>query len=428
MSTDRPGDAGQAAALTRGSTAGVGLAGAAAAGAGLAILLITAKVLDEAHNADFLAFWAMLFAVLGVLGGIQNETTRAVRARANGGGAAGGAGGVRTVPLALAVGAGLAAVLAATSPWWSGPVFGGHDDVGLVALLAATVAFAGHAAVAGSLAGLGRWHTYSSLVAAEAVARLLLVVAVAVVGATVAGLEVAAPAAPGAWLILLLVSRTGRLALTARSDVPARPFLRQTGQAMLAAACSAAIIVGFPVLLRLTSSEAVYDASAPLLVAVSLTRAPLMVPLGAYQGVAITHFLAHRDRGLAALRPLAGAILGVGLAGAGLAALVGPWLMTLVRDTYHVDGLVLAGLTFDAALLALLTLTGAAVLAVGRHTAYAVGWVAASVVSLVVLLLPLPVDARAVASLAAGPLAGLLVHVGTLRLVRPAPVAPDAAR
>jgi hypothetical protein len=188
--------------------------------------------------------------------------------------------------------------------------------------------------------------------------------------------------------------------------------MRRAGAAIVAAASSAALVVGFPVLLRVTSTPEEFALSAPLLIAVSLTRAPLMIPLGAYQGVAITHFLTHRERGLAAIRPIALAVLGAGVAGAALAWLVGPWLMsTLIRSDYRVDGVVLAGLTFAAALLALLTLTGAAVLALDRHAAYTGGWIAATVTSIAVLLLPLPVELRTVLSLGVGPVVGVVVHL-----------------
>ena len=46
--------------------------------AGYLVLVLTARHLDAAENADFLVFWAALFSVFGVLVGIASETTRAV--------------------------------------------------------------------------------------------------------------------------------------------------------------------------------------------------------------------------------------------------------------------------------------------------------------------------------------------------------------
>ncbi|NKY08378.1 hypothetical protein HF998_15555, partial [Cellulomonas hominis] len=72
-------------------------------------------------------------------------------------------------------------------------------------------------------------------------------------------------------------------------------------------------------------------------------------------------------------------------------------------------------LTASACALALLTLTGAAVLALGRHAAYALGWLAATVVSAALLVLPGDLNPRAVLSLAVGPLVGVLVHAFVVR-------------
>ncbi|KQY47495.1 hypothetical protein [Cellulomonas sp. Root137] len=402
--TERPG------ALTRGSATGVGVASVVAAASSYGVILIAAWTLEPARNADFLAFWSLLFFSFGMLAGIQNETTRSVRSAYDG--AVGRAPGAPVLPLALAIGAALGLLLVATSAWWAAPVLGEREPLIIAVLALAVVAFAGQVALAGSLGGAGRWSVFAVLVGSEATARLALVALAAVAGAAIAGLEVAAAAAAGTWLLVLAASPAARRAAGARADVTTWPFLRRSGAAIVAAASSAALVVGFPVLLRVTSTPAEYALSAPLLIAVSLTRAPLMIPLGAYQGVAITHFLTHRDRGIAAIRPIALAVLGAGALGALLAWLVGPWLMaTLIRSDYRVDGAVLAGLTFAAALLALLTLTGAAVLALDRHAAYTAGWIAATLVSTIILLLPLPVELRAVLSLGVGPVVGVVVHL-----------------
>jgi O-antigen/teichoic acid export membrane protein len=185
---------------------------------------------------------------------------------------------------------------------------------------------------------------------------------------------------------------------------------------MLGSASSAALVVGFPVLLRVTSSEDAYAQAAPLLLAVVLTRAPLLIPLNAYQGMAITHFVSHRAQGARPLLRVAGIIGVVGSVGAGAAALIGPWLMEIIfSEGYRVDPLVLAGLTLTAALLALLTLTGAATLALGGNRAYAAGWLMATVCATLALLLPGTIAFRTILALALGPTIGIAVHVAWAR-------------
>jgi O-antigen/teichoic acid export membrane protein len=73
--------------------------------AGYVVLVLTARFLDAAENADFLVFWGALFGVFGVLIGISSETTRAVFASPEG-----AAVGVRVVPISAALGVGSVAV------------------------------------------------------------------------------------------------------------------------------------------------------------------------------------------------------------------------------------------------------------------------------------------------------------------------------
>lgn len=409
-------DAGRAEPVTgRGARmGGVGLASLVAAAAGYLVLLVAARVLTPAENADFLAFWGLLFFCFGVLGGLQNETTRAVHvALATPGGAP--ARGPRVLRTGLLVGAVLAVALLATAPLWGGAVLGPRPWPLVAVVAVSVVAFAGHAAVAGALAGSGAWSTYARLVGTESVVRLALTGIAAAVGLATVGMAAGAGFAAATWLGFAAAPAV-RTARRLRVGVPGMAFAGATVQAMAGTAASAALVVGFPVLLRVTTPADAYALAAPLLMAVQLTRAPLLIPLNAYQGVAITHFLAHRDRGARPLLQIAAVVLAVGAVGAGAAALVGPWLMAAVLGPdYRVPGAVLAGLTASACALALLTLTGAAVLALGRHRAYAAGWLVATAVSAALLLAPWSLEVRAVVSLAAGPLVGVVVHAVAVR-------------
>jgi hypothetical protein len=82
----------------------------------------------------------------------------------------------------------------------------------------------------------------------------------------------------------------------------------------------------------------------------------------------------------------------------------------------------LAALVGSAALIGALSVSGAAVLARGRHGMYATGWVVASVITLALLFLPLPLAPRAALALAAGPAVGVAIHLFALRARRTAPV------
>ena len=402
------------------SAAVVGLASVLSALSGYLILVIAARTLGPARNADFLVYWALLFGMYGIVGGLQQETTRSVGSadlrpvptqRA-----------VHVLPVGLLVGIGAAVVVGASSPVWSEQFLGPGSWPLVVCLCGAVTAYGGYSAIVGALNGQRSWHAAAALISAEGTVRLLLVALVAVAGARKLGLEVAISAAAAVWLVFLLVSPTGRRAARATGDGDVRQFLNGTGHAMVGTASSAVLVVGFPVLLRLTSTNLEWVTAAPLLLAISLTRAPLLLPLQAYQGVAIAHFLSERERGIMVLFGPAAAVMGVGAIGAAGAYLFGPFIMSaFFGPEYHVDGRLLAGLTLAAVCLALLTLTGSAVLAAGRHRAYAVGWFLSSFASVALLMVDLPLALRAVLSLCLGPLLGIGIHLAANSVSRSLP-------
>ncbi|GEK21644.1 hypothetical protein [Cellulomonas xylanilytica] len=408
-------DARPPSAIGRGQATRVAVASVVAAAGGYVVLVLASRTLTPAANADFLAFWALMFAMFGVLAGVQTETTRGVRRAAQD-----GVHGARALPVGLAVGAVLAVVIAGTSPVWARRVLGESHVADLVVVVVAVLLFAGHSTQAGALSGAGAWNRFADLVGLEALVRVAATAVAAGAGAAVAGFEAAAAAGACTWLLLLLVPPYRRT-LGARVDVPWRGFVRGLSHAMAAAAASAVLLVGFPVLLRLTSAPAEFATAAPLILAVSLTRAPLLIPLGAFQGVVITHVLEHRDEGLRALRPVVLALVAAGLVGSALAFLVGPALMTLLfGPAYDVSGGVLAGLTAAAVGLALLTLTGAVTVALNLHRAFSAGWVVATLVTVALLLGPWAIEVRTVTALLVGPLVGIVVHLVALRRARTA--------
>lgn len=152
-----------------------------------------------------------------------------------------------------------------------------------------------------------------------------------------------------------------------------------------------------------------------IILAVTLTRAPLLVPLTAMQGNLIAHFVDERsDRVRALIGPAAivGAIGAVGVLAAGV---LGPWVLRVVfGPQYQAGSALLAWLTAAAVAIAMLTLTGAAAVAAALHRAYALGWVGATVASGLLLALPLSLQTRTVVGLLCGPLVGIGVHLVAL--------------
>lgn len=403
--------------IGRGGIASMGAAAIAAAASGYLVLIIVARSLPPATNANFLVFWSLLFAVFGVLGGVQQEGTRAVGTVELARRAGVVHDGAHVLPWLVGTGAALLAVVAGASPWWSGALLEDHySRTAVVALCVGALAFTGHLSMVGALAGRRRWSMSAVLIGGESLLRLAIVALVAALGASLAGLEIAVTASTAFWLATMLVSPTLREVARTRADVPGPRLAARAAQAMAAAVGSAALVVGFPTLLRLSSSAGEWSTAAPLLLAISLTRAPLLIPLNAFQGVAISYLIGSGGRRAAALVRVVGVIVVAGLVASGVAGLVGPPVMAVFfGPDYRVSGLLLGALTLAAVTLAILTLTGAGTLALAQHRFYAAGWLTASAVSVGLLFVPLDLAARALLSLAVGPLAGVAVHMVGLR-------------
>ena len=382
---------------------------------GYVVLVAVARHLSPADNADFLVFWGALFGVFGVVIGVATETTRTVHAAAD----AATVPGARVLPEVVRLTAVAALVLAATGLLWGPRLLGPAWPELLAALVVGTLLFTGHCVVAGTAAGQGRWSAYSLLVAAEATTRLALVAVAVVAGALVGGLAWVVALACGTWLVVSLVPAARvREVGSVRGDVPPSGLRRRLLAACAASGASALLLVGFPVLLRLTTPDDVFAGAAPLILAVSLSRAPLLVPLNAYQNVLVTRVASH---GVGALRRPMGLVVAATLVGAVLAVPVGPGLLHVVRPDYDVAGPVFGLLVVGAGLVGALVLTGAASIALDHHAIYVAGYVVATVVATVVLLVPLDLDTRVVVGLVTGPLAGIAIHVafGVRRSSRP---------
>lgn len=370
---------------------------------GYVALILAARTLSPADNAHFLVFWGVVFSMYGVLIGVTTETTRAVSTARDPDAAT-----ILLMPVAIGFGLTLVAVVGLSGAFWAPQVFGSGWPALLGATVVGTTLFAVHVAVAGVASGRGAWSGYSLLVAGETATRLVLFVVVVVTAAGVAGFAFASAVASGFWLAATLSSRRYRHLWTQRVEGDVRGLVRRLVASCGAAGVSALLLVGYPVLLRLTTPDDVFAGAAPIVLAVSLCRAPLLVPLGAYQNVVVTRVVVH---GVRALVPV---LIGLGsltLVGALASWPIGPWALRIVNPDYHVDGPVFAGLVLGAGLVAVLTVTGAAAVALDHHTVYLAGWIAATVTTVAALLVPGDLAARVVLSLLVGPAVGVAVHL-----------------
>lgn len=405
----------------------------------LLVTMIAQRALNGSELTEFLLFWAALFTVTGIITGIQPEITRAVgtartravadRALANraaSGGAASAEGsapqGARVVTVTAALGAIAGALVLVSSPLWAGQQIPHSAAVGVTVMAVGVFLYALQATMSGVTAGEDRWYLFAAVGGLESAGRLILMLAAALMIPSLAGLEVATVVPMGLWLILAFVTVSGRRLWVARADVPARRLSLNILWSFLSSAAAAVLMMGFPNVLKASgAAESEPVVLGTLILAISITRSPIMIPLQAFQGVAVSAFLKQRHRPVAAFIKPAAAVVAVGAMGALAAYLVGPLLFRLIypptagaESAYEAaaSGITLGALVFASALLALMTLSGNMALAVNQHRIYLAGWVVAAAVTLsLAFLVPAPLVPRAIVALAVGPVCGFVVHM-----------------
>ncbi|WP_199254344.1 hypothetical protein [Mycolicibacterium mengxianglii] len=398
--------------VTRSSVARVGVATALTAACGYAVLYLAARVLEPAGFSVFAVFWGAFGLVTGASFGLLQQSTREIRIAAH------VAPDRRPVthPLrvAAAVGVVTAAALAGSAALWAPHVFAQERTLSVTLLSVGLAGFCLHGTLLGMLAGANRWTQYGALMVTDAALRVVVAVVTVLAGWGLVGFLWATVAGAASWLMLLLASPTSRAVAQLVAYESAGSFLRGAGHAVAAAGASAILVMGFPVLLKATAGD-LGATGGVVILAVTLTRAPLLVPLTAMQGNLIAHFVDQRRHRLRALAGPAGLVAAVGAVGVLAAGTAGPWLLRVgFGPDYDADGSLLAWLTAGAVAIALLTVTGAATVAAALHRAYSLGWVSATLASALLLTLPLPLETRTVVALLCGPLVGIAVHVAVL--------------
>lgn len=399
------------------------LAAMAVAGAcGYAIQLAAPAFLPDAEAyLAFSVFWSTLYLFGSAVSGVQQEVTRAthpaehpaapsrLRAFTLGGG-------VVLVLVAVVVGVVLSRTAFSPAPVEMSIWFG----VGLVGYLLMSV-------LVGLFYGLEMWTAIAGITIADALIRVVLLLVGLAIGlpSGVLAAFIAIPFGVAVGLAWLVVRRrvVGRYAL----DVGPRRLSLNALSTVLGAAAMGVLVTGLPLLLRTTMPTAGATFLASLVLVITVTRAPLIIPLMALQSYLIVEFRRGMVHIWGVLSRYLGILAAVTAVLAAAAWLVGPTLIGFIsQGRLAVDAPTAAIVVVSAGLVAAMCITGPALLAESQHRWFVAGWVVAAAATIGLLVLPLDFGLRTALALLVAPALGVVVHGLGVRASHAVAVADDA--
>lgn len=382
-----------------------------AGAAGYVVTILVPAVLGPDRVQPFLLFWSAMYLMVAVLAGVQQEVTRAASPVLDP--MPGARRSVRGFTVTVSVG--VSVLVVAAIPLWNTLFTGELGWRFALPLALAAASYVVVATLSGLMYGLVRWQGIALFIAGDAILRLVCVGAVLLVTQDVVALAWAAalPFLLSTLLFWPVVRRgvVGRFAI----DVTNRQLGWNISRTLLASLSMGVLMSGFPLVIGATSTGVPAAPVSVLIVLLTLVRAPVVIPMLSLQSFLIVHFRNLRGRALgSSVFRIGGAVVGGTIVLSLLALWVGPWVVELVLPAYQTDAWVLAGIVATSGSLALLCVSGPAVLAKSEHAAYSAGWLVAAIVSVGIMLTPFDVVPRTLIALAAGPFVGVLLHLGWL--------------
>lgn len=369
-------------------------------------LLAPALLTDNSAYVAFSIFWSTLYLGVSAMSGVQQEVARAAHPRTG----KPGAPTLRTFALwasavVVLLALGFAALFGGSIFPASVPTFAAALVIGLLGYLAAAV-------LSGVLYGLRMWAGVAFAAIADAVIRALFVIVGLFLQLPVAILAALVAVPFGLAFALTWAVFRRRVVGAFTLDVGLRRLAAHSSSTVVAASATGVMISGLPMLIGITSASVPVATTGALLLTITVTRAPIVIPVIALQSFLISAVF----RGQTAIRPgrlmrVLGAVLCGGVASVLVGWFVGPPIIGLISGgRFEIDGLTAAVIIFSAFLVAAMCVSGPALVATRRHSANVVGWVVAAASTAIVLVLPFG-EVRVLAALAVPPAIGLAVHV-----------------
>jgi hypothetical protein len=313
-------------------------------------------------------------------------------------------------------------VLAVSSPWWAQRIW--PEQTGWVAAALATGAacYVCVAAVSGVLYGVGAVRLVGVMIVVDGVARLILTWATLAYTESPAALAWAL-AAPFALVPLALAGAIrSRTSVGVAIDVGRRILSWNIARTTLAAAAIGVVVTALPFLIGVAGEAEGPELVASLQFIAQVTRAPLIVIVLSLQTLLVVRLRGAGQSSRPVLQ-LVTVTLVASMLLALLAAMLGPAVGRAFGVATELDAWVYGGVVLSGGLTASLVITGAALLARGRHAIYAGGWVVAALAQVVLMATPGPLINRLMIALFVAPTIGILAHMVWGGLSRSADVA-----
>ena len=281
----------------------------------------------------------------------------------------------KVVQLGVALTISVVAVIAIASPWIAEIYFGGNWFM-VVALVLAFASYAPAHLARGICSGNGRFRSYAVIMGSDGVIRIVLCIALAIIGVTAVGAYGLAVAIAPLFAVAFVYKR-GQLA---NDDGPPASWSEVTpnlGWLLLGSVFAASLLNAGPIAASLLANDDQDVLVTQFGQGVLLARIPLFL-FQAVQAALLPRLsrLAAQgelDEFRSGLKRLMMVVLVVGVVGTTGAFLVGPWALEVVFDA-DLTGRTLALLAFSSACYMVALATAQAVIALKGHALVSIGW------------------------------------------------------
>ena len=281
----------------------------------------------------------------------------------------------KVVQLGVALTISVVAVIAIASPWIAEIYFGGNWFM-VVALVLAFASYAPAHLARGICSGNGRFRSYAVIMGSDGVIRILLCIALAIIGVTAVGAYGLAVAIAPLFAVAYVYKR-GQLA---NDDGPPASWSEVTpnlGWLLLGSVFAASLLNAGPIAASLLANDDQDVLVTQFGQGVLLARIPLFL-FQAVQPALLPRLsrLAAQgelDEFRSGLKRLMMVVLVVGFVGTTGAFLIGPWALEVVFDA-DLTGRTLALLAFSSACYMIALATAQAVIALKGHALVSIGW------------------------------------------------------